>query len=790
MRWPTILGSALLLATFAVLAYALDPPHNFVTNSIDCSNCHTAHKTLSGPGFAGLIPRNEPAITNLCLSCHVSGGSATNKPFADNDQAYPSPGLPTGVTATGTSHRWDSGASGHVEAVGTPLSTGTVQSGLQSGTSFTARYAKTYTITTTGTGTTFSWNCRRWPTDTDLACGSGTGNATGTTLLNDNITVTFTGPFVAADQWRIYVRPDINQPDAVNQAADYPYMNPRIFDGKITCSACHNQHLQTATPFDSTAPAYGGPGTGANRHFQRVNNDTDQMCKDCHSVRNVGTLSGQTGNLSHPVGVTIPAGLYKTPTTLPLDKSTPTQKVQCMSCHKPHFFSPSPTNDGTLLRVSNHTTLCTDCHTNSDTVTPAAHLNATTGVLWPGGQYGSDFPQITDTTKRGFCTNCHQPHGWPDNVTPSQDFPTLLVDREENLCYTCHDTNGPAGRNAQSLFINPKTIRHPVLDSEQAPGRSVECTDCHNAHKTTGQAHTYSTTADLNRNQVSNAIKGVLGWAVNYTGLGNFVAPAAGNYSDVNPAVYEYQICFKCHSGKSWSFGTPPNGLSPNGTVATPVQTDLAQEFSPNNKSGHPIVTGLNSYPNSGVPKALTAAGMSAPWSTNLGTQTMMCSDCHNTDAASPAAQGPHGSAVNFMLRGPNVYWPTNSAGAKYNLGNNTSGTAFLAGLFCLNCHPMRPTTTTWVNNVHTEHSGPQGNFTPDRNACVSCHIVIPHGGKVSRLIATRTAGLPARYAYSNTTTNVWVTAFIKAASPTGYATGNCSNAGCSGHVAITGETW
>jgi len=37
-------------------------------------------------------------------------------------------------------------------------------------------------------------------------------------------------------------------------------------------------------------------------------------------------------------------------------------------------------------------------------------------VLWPGPQYGTLFPRVADTSQRGFCTNCHQAHGWPDEA--------------------------------------------------------------------------------------------------------------------------------------------------------------------------------------------------------------------------------------------------------------------------------------------------------------------------------------------------------------------------------------
>ena len=69
---------------------------------------------------------------------------------------------------------------------------------------------------------------------------------------------------------------------------------------------------------------------------------------------------------------------------------------------------------------------------------------------------------------------------------------------------------------------------------------------------------------------------------------------------------------------------------------------------------------------------------------TNLGTQTMMCSDCHNTDAATPAAQGPHGSAAQFMLRGANAAnWPN------VTLPNRATS-------WCWNCHG------TTTNSTHS----------------------------------------------------------------------------------------
>jgi hypothetical protein len=96
------------------------------------------------------------------------------------------------------------------------------------------------------------------------------------------------------------------------------------------------------------------------------------------------------------------------------------------------------------------------------------------------------------------------------------------------------------------------------------------------------------------------------------------------------------------------------------------------------------------------------------------------------------ASHGPHASAVKFILKGPNTRWPTQSNGTtRWTYGNHATGAGTANGLFCLNCHDLTQTA------VHTqgEHSAA---------ACSGCHIRIPHGGKVKRLI--RTANTPAPY--------------------------------------------
>lgn len=314
-------------------AYALDPPHDS-SNSIGCDDCHIAH---AAPGDN---MTQVAGNANLCQSCHTSGAPASAYPMNNGDMALPG--------TSGTSHRFDSGVDGWVKEENTANgSTGLVDCGG----AYIGATAKIYTITIASDGdvgvATFDW------TGSGGTGGSDTGVLTGTDVaLNEGITVSFTDgtspSFKTGDEWKVYARPDLNNPTNTEMSA-------RLFDGDgVSCSTCHDQHKQTDTPFDPAAVTY--------KHFQRIPNDTAQMCKDCHSVRDMNSVRAYTGNrLSHPVGVPIPvaAEFHSAPlepngnpqtnsprydgngtgdtnatNNLILDASG---NVQCLTCHSVHY---------------------------------------------------------------------------------------------------------------------------------------------------------------------------------------------------------------------------------------------------------------------------------------------------------------------------------------------------------------------------------------------------------------------------------------------------------------------
>ncbi|HET9594213.1 MAG TPA: CxxxxCH/CxxCH domain-containing protein [Anaeromyxobacteraceae bacterium] len=438
---------------------------------------------------------------------------------------------------------------------------------------------------------------------------------------------------------------------------------------------------------------------------------------------------------------------------------------------------------------------CTKCHASqAEGRAPTSTANSSGAV----GPHSSDFGSLLAgrvnpgaTAANLVCYNCHG-NGATGLNTSGKDLASAIASSAA--------TTGGAHKGVQSDTVHATASEASATWNNGAYSgskRHANCLDCHSTHAARAGLVARATSATSARNQLPPSMTGATGVRFStYPALPSTACASGATLPNAcvsqttaasfstNPvaATYEYEVCFKCHS--SFAFG---NTTWPTATgLSGQQETDTAAEFSPNNRSGHPVVTGLASYPNSAVPgggtKGLAASQLLAPWATNVGTQTMLCSDCHNTDAGATAAQGPHGSAVTFMLSGTNRAWPYTVAGANsgtlFRLGtsetnlNASSGN----GLFCRNCHPQQNSSSS--NNMHTLVGNQHGNGS--MSSCTTCHIRVPHGGKVSRLIVTSNA--PTRYRIGNPA----FSAFTKMAR-TSYSLSSggpsvSAGPGCSGH--------
>lgn len=244
----------------------------------------------------------------------------------------------------------------------------------------------------------------------------------------------------------------------------------------------------------------------------------------------------------------------------------------------------------------------------------------------------------------------------------------------------------------------------------------------------------------------------------------------------------EYQLCMKCHSNFAYedngqygsnvnsnggsttdtkgdasgrprlgstagsAGGTPPSATGlPASSNNMSTYTNQAAEFSVRandsstgtdqgasganaRRSWHPV-----HFP-TGRTEALrgitTSGAFRAPF-TNVGTQTMYCSDCHGaenswTGGTGPdhtKVQGPHGSTNPFLLRAP---WRAET-------GESNTGD------LCFNCHNSTiyagSTNTRATGYGHDEKDNHHNYHNADKATginwrCSYCHVAVPHGWK------------------------------------------------------------
>jgi len=144
---------------------------------------------------------------------------------------------------------------------------------------------------------------------------------------------------------------------------------------------------------------------------------------------------------------------------------------------------------------------------------------------------------------------------------------------------------------------------------------------------------------------------------------------------------------------------------------------------------------------------------------------------------------------VRFMLAGANRAWPYTVAGATsgtlFRLNTSETGLGTSNGLFCRNCHPATNATAS-SNSMHTHADLQGGQHGSNANipACANCHLRVPHGGKVSRLIVTTNA--PTRY--KTGTPNL--ASFTKRTRTT-YTVANSMDTSCGQHnITNLSEAW
>ncbi|HZZ83280.1 MAG TPA: NapC/NirT family cytochrome c [Anaeromyxobacteraceae bacterium] len=599
--------------------------------------------------------------------------------------------------------------------------------------------------------------------------------------------------------------------------------------GGVNCSGCHATTWQSmnGTIASSTAHFIGSViGTNDSyvdtstqawnvTNFKTAVPQASRSCVGmCHGDHVHDLTSGTTTTTNHLYNAYVDASTYaaradnsgaatqtKATTTRAMKDydSTATNGGMCISCHLNDADANHPAIDKTKYSASAH-----DGYTTSD---------GTTTYTW---QYN-----IHDNS--AFLRDCTKCHASPtEGTTPSSGGAiqgphysangSLLAGKTQGgatsgsgtlVCYNCHG-NGTTGKNfsskdlatpfsdASAHPVGTDTIHNTVTEATDSfqsgkfsgANRHVNCIDCHMPHMAGNTKHSPGT----NVIPTASPLKWETGVsfvssASNFFGLAgtaNFwlsTSVPSTSYTwipSTTGVTAEAQVCFKCHS--NWTASAAPTGRSGM------TETNVALDFSTGNNSYHPVLGKLFQTLNAAQLCTSATAPCGSAWTPG---SVMTCSDCHGSDANTAGAQGPHGSAGTFILKGPQTAWPyAPGSTSLFNSPYNAQPTG-VNGLFCLNCHPQ-PTTT---NNVHRDnnHNG---------IACVGCHVAVPHGGKVQRLLGGQGAPTPYKYykygsgptAPTSGSTGI---CYARGSAPayTGWSSSNC-NTSCAHTCSTNLQSW
>lgn len=416
----------------------------------------------------------------------------------------------------------------------------------------------------------------------------------------------------------------------------------------VLCLSCHDG--TTALGKVKAGPLLVSYGRSHYSKSDRGNLTTD--LSDDHPISFVfnTSLASVDGQLRHP-----PLQPVK------LDKN---EKVQCVSCHDPH----SNVNKMFLVATDQYSKLCNNCH---DIRNWYSSSHSVSTKQWNGNRRNpwAHLKEPYSSVAENACENCHNVHNANGNAR------LMKSELEENNCLDCH--NGNVAEANIELEVN-KMYGHNVyrynkihnpLEKIETDVMHVECEDCHNPHA----ANNIEAEAPFASGAISK-VKGI-----------------DRNGSPVLEIMYEYELCYRCHS---------ESNLKPASSITREIANDdIRLDFDPTNISYHPVVEARNTP---------DVNSLIAPYSQS---SQIYCSDCHSSNG-DKSANGPHGSIYPQILK-----YNYNRSIDKDNPLFENANLHFEFEL-CAQCHNM--------NDIKMSHETMNNAHVLYKTNCGTCHD--PHG--------------------------------------------------------------
>lgn len=479
-----------------------------------------------------------------------------------------------------------------------------------------------------------------------------------------------------------------------------------------------------------------------------------------------------------------------------------TGKMQCTTCHNPHEEAIDATERRFLRKVNSGAAICTTCHKwqgssgganswnwiSGPSSDHQSHINPYNAATNDPGD--SDSPYLGahtsyTTTATNACEACHRPH--TAHVTQR-----LLkgggntAQGSAQVCFQCHDgnlttniknppTNGVV-QNIKTAFTGA-TYKHPgstvagssgATDAGHDPGeilpissRHAACDDCHSPHAAKG----YESAGGVFPvpPNMPSTLWGVRGVKAD----GTVRNRTAGN----DDALYEYEICFKCHADSNnkpqttnytdtgIGYGRMPKRYwdfsgATNCNNALTTRGNTRNQFSVNTTSFHPVVKALNhtaTYQNNATavpslrPYIKAANGTDITSRPLTASSIVYCTDCHNSDSGRDTVStrlgnpaGPHGSANAHIGERANLTdTPRDGSGT----GTCSTGTPTVNAMtwslanyaLCDKCHDVTYLTSGTDTSFGGYHRDMHVTGGDGQTACDTCHD--PHASQSPALI-------------------------------------------------------
>lgn len=626
-----------------------------------------------------------------------------------------------------------------------------------------------------------------------MPVGSGltTGNTRnlGIDLSNDHpISFTYNTAMALADG-------DVIDPATVSYIKNAsPGARPDLplYNDKMECATCHDPHVRDSTGTDIKFLRLNRFQVNTNPTGIAFNKTNDTICLGCHYKQGWANSAHANPLVSDEIYTNVAADLRGFP------RGIKVWEASCMNCHEAHTVQGAKrllrdgTDSITVPKGAGNQAeeeVCITCHSNDG------------GTLTIQG-WGTQVPDIkSDIMSPNYRMPLHSEENPLRGLQATETHsigganPGVLEKRGANNVETQENLglNNPANRHAEctDCHHNHRMIRNRTVVSNPATPDA-------------GGTHNHDQSLGRHTNFASGVLRGSWGVEPIY---GNdafrslptsyqvkYGVPPVGDTLvdtglDATTKTYvsrEYQVCLKCHS--SYAFGTTPPNLGQTCTGCTPSAfngsargkasgmtkyTDQAMEFqappahqgeigknlgyeggansgydTENHRSWHPVMrpTGRTKAER----KLTSMAAFLAPWSddtasTDVGFQTMFCSDCHGRKSQPMSgwpidpvvtgknengrAWGAHGSEFKFILKG---------------IWDDESGDTGSTDDLCFKCHYYNiyaggggSGKTSGFNgsgfsNLHKYHldKAPGG-----RLRCSWCHVAVPHGWKNKSLL-------------------------------------------------------